>query len=127
MLKERHAYILGMPLNDASAEASPLVVWEGSHEMMRAAFAAHLKDVPPADWGEVDLTDVYQHTRRAVFETCRRVILPLKFGEAILVHRLALHGVAPWGDGAEAPEEGRMIAYFRPEFQGLGDDWLTAI
>jgi hypothetical protein len=44
----------------------------------------------------------------------------------MLIHRLALHGVAPWAEGAEAGPEGRMIAYFRPEFEGLGDDWLTA-
>ena len=30
-------------------------------------------------------------------------------------------------DGAEAPEDGRMIAYFRPEWPDLAaDDWLTA-
>jgi hypothetical protein len=52
--------------------------------------------------------------------------VPAQPGEAVLVHRLALHGVAPWQKGATAPPEGRMIAYFRPEFQGLGDDWLSA-
>ncbi|WP_113910486.1 hypothetical protein [Roseovarius dicentrarchi] len=126
MLKERHAYILGVPLSDASADASPLVVWDGSHEMMRAAFAAALKDIPPERWGEVDLTDVYTAARRDVFARCARVELPAKLGEATLLHRLALHGVAPWADGASAPDEGRMIAYFRPEFSGQGTDWLSA-
>ncbi len=126
MLKERHAYILGVPLTDASDDASPLVVWEGSHEVMRAAFAAALEGTPPAQWDEVDLTDIYTAARRDVFDRCARVELPAQVGEATLVHRLALHGVAPWADGADAPDEGRMIAYFRPEFSGLGTEWLSA-
>ncbi|HEY9037647.1 MAG TPA: hypothetical protein VIN05_01705 [Roseovarius sp.] len=126
MLKERHAYILGLPLADAAEGASPLVVWEGSHEVMRAAFAAALEGVPPEQWGEVDLTDIYTAARRDVFASCRRVELPARPGEATLVHRLAVHGVAPWTQGAEAPAEGRMIAYFRPEFPGKATDWLSA-
>ncbi len=126
MLKERHAYILGLPLTDASEGASPLVVWEGSHEVMRTAFAAALEGAPPERWGEVDLTGIYTAARRDVFASCRRVELPARPGEATLVHRLAVHGVAPWAEGAEAPEEGRMIAYFRPEFCGHGADWLSA-
>ena len=62
-----------------------------------------------------------------MFETCRRVTVPAQPGEAYLVHRLALHGVAPWEDGAEAPEEGRMIVYFRPEFPAGGRDWLERV
>ena len=126
ILKERHAYILGMPLTDSSADASPLVVWEGSHEIMRAAFDAALADVPHDRWGEVDLTEVYTNARRVVFDRCARVTLPAKVGEATLIHRLALHGVAPWSEEAEAPSEGRMIAYFRPEFLGGGAHWLLA-
>ncbi|SEL32572.1 hypothetical protein SAMN05421666_2153 [Roseovarius nanhaiticus] len=126
MLKERHAYILGLPLTEAGAGASPLTVWEGSHEIMRAAFAEALADTPSEKWGDVDLTEVYKAARRDVFDRCRRVPLAARPGEAILVHRLALHGVAPWEAGAEAPPEGRMIAYFRPEFRGSGDDWLCA-
>ncbi len=125
MLKERHAYILGLPLTQASAEASPLVVWEGSHEIMRAAFARALRDMPPQSWSEVDLTEIYTHTRAQVFENCRRVELPAKPGEATLLHRLAVHGVAPWGAAATAPPEGRMIAYFRPELPDHDDGWLT--
>ncbi|QIE44968.1 hypothetical protein G5B38_05190 [Pseudohalocynthiibacter aestuariivivens] len=125
MLKERHAYILGLPLTHASPDASPLVVWEGSHEIMRAAFARALRDTPPMQWGEVDLTEIYTYTRAQVFEICRRIELPAKPGEATLVHRLAVHGVARWAEGAAAPEEGRMIAYFRPELPDLDDGWLT--
>jgi hypothetical protein len=126
MLKERHAYILGLPLTAAGPRASPLVVWEGSHEIMRAAFAAAFKGIAPQDWGEVDLTDVYKSARQDAFDRCTRVELPAQPGEALLVHRLALHGVAPWHEGAEASEEGRMIAYFRPEFRGLRNDWVAA-
>ena len=106
MLKERHAYILGLPLTACSAEASPLTVWEGSHNVMRAAFEAALRGVPEPEWENVDLTELYQQTRREVFETCPRVLVPAQPGEAYLVHRLALHGVAPWGAGAEAPGGG---------------------
>ena len=126
MLQERHAYILGLPLTQADPGASPLSVWEGSHEIMRTAFAEAFGDTPPDAWGEVDLTEIYKAARRDVFARCARVTLPAQPGEAVLVHRLALHGVAPWQEGAEAPPEGRMIAYFRPEFSGLGAEWLTA-
>ena len=127
MLRERHAYILGVSLTDCTPEASPLVVWEGSHHIMRRAFERAFDGVAPQEWGEVDLTDTYQATRREVFETCPRVTLPVPLGGVSLVHRLALHGVAPWGQGAKAPPEGRMIAYFRPEFGDHSSaDWLLA-
>lgn len=126
MLKERHAYILGLPLTDCSAGASPLVVWEGSHHIMRAAFEGALGHLPEAEWAEVDLTDIYQAARRKVFDTCPRVTVPAVPGEAYLVHRHALHGVAPWAEGAEAPAEGRMIVYFRPELPEGSNDWLRA-
>ena len=126
MLKERHAYILGLPLNACSADASPLVVWEGSHQIMRAAFEAVLGHLPQSDWAEVDLTDIYQTARREVFDTCKRVTIPGRPGEAYLVHRHALHGVAPWPEDAKAPPEGRIIAYFRPELPTGSDAWLYA-
>jgi hypothetical protein len=125
-LKERHAYILGLPLTECGAGASPLSVWEGSHKIMREAFGKALEGVPPEAWDEVDLTELYKAARREVFDTCTRRLLPAKPGEAYVVHRLAVHGVAPWEDGAEAPEEGRMIVYFRPEWPDAGDQWLTA-
>ena len=52
------------------------------------------------------------------FESCERVVVHAEPGEAYIVHRLALHGVAPWVDGAEAGPDGRMIVYFRPEIGG---------
>jgi hypothetical protein len=39
------------------------------------------------------------------------------------VHRLCLHGVAPWAADATAPPEGRMIAYFRPMLRSVAA-WL---
>ncbi|MGQ3489149.1 hypothetical protein [Roseovarius pacificus] len=124
MLKERHAYILGLPLTTCDAGASPFVVWEGSHLIMRDMFMAALGQWPETEWAEVDLTEVYQAARREVFDKCKRVEIAAKPGEAYLVHRFALHGVAPWAESAQAPEEGRMIVYFRPEFIGGTRDWL---
>ena len=115
MLKEPHAYILGLPLNETSPEASPLVVWEGSHILMAKAFQAAFQRYDPKDWNNIDITDIYQSTRKKVFDTCKRVSVHARPGEAYVLHRLALHGVAPWVIGAVAPSEGRMIAYLRPE------------
>ncbi|MCU0817144.1 MAG: hypothetical protein MUF74_11950 [Cypionkella sp.] len=114
MIREPHAFILGLPLTEADAEASPLVVWEGSHEIMRAALAKALAPYPAQDWANVDVTEAYQAARRHVFETCPRLALPARPGEALLLHRLLVHGVAPWAEGATSAPEGRVVAYFRP-------------
>lgn len=123
MVKEPHAWILGLPLNDTTA--SPLTVWEGSHEILRDALRRALDPHAPESWGDIDITDAYQTARRQVFATCRRIELPVRPGEATLLHRLSLHGVAPWRPGDIAPPEGRMIAYFRPHLASVRD-WLTA-
>ena len=118
LLREPHAWILGLPLNRAAPEASPLVVWEGSHHVMGAAFRAAF-----ATGGSgVDLTDTYQAARREVFETGTRREIAMQPGEAVLLHRHLLHGVAPWN----APDkgEGRMIAYFRPEMANI-EGWFA--
>lgn len=122
MVKEPHAWILGLPLNDTTA--SPLTVWEGSHEILRAALLKALKPHPPATWGDIDIIDAYQAARRDIFATCRRIELPARPGEATLLHRLTLHGVAPWKPGDQAPPEGRMIAYLRPQYANV-QQWLT--
>lgn len=123
-LHEPHGFVLGLPLNRCDSGASPMVVWEGSHLRMQSAFRDALNDVPPHDWPHVDLTDIYQTTRRICFETCKRVVVTAKPGEAYIIHRLTLHGVAPWQQDASAPPEGRIIAYFRPELTELSD-WLA--
>ena len=125
MVKEPHAWILGLPLNTCGEGASPLTVWEGSHAVMRAALIAALGPHAPGHWGDIDITDAYVAARKQVFESCRRIEVPTVPGEAVLLHRLIIHGVAPWGDGAEAPVPGRMIAYFRPVFRAVSE-WLLA-
>jgi hypothetical protein len=123
-LREPHAFVLGIVLTEADPSASPLVVWEGSHEVMRAAFRAAFDGVAPDRWGEVDLTEAYHAARREVFETCQRVELPGAPGEAVLLHRLVLHGVAPWCEGAVAAPEGRIVAYFRPTMREDVPAWI---
>jgi hypothetical protein len=120
-LGEPHGFILGLPLTEAPADAAPLVVWEGSHEIIRRALRARLASIPPGRWADEDVTDAYVAARRECFEVCRRVPVHARPGEAYLIHRLALHGVAPWA----AEEEGeRTIAYFRPNpFAGAAPEW----
>jgi hypothetical protein len=119
MIKEPHAWILGLPLT--TSRQSPLVVWEGSHIIIRDALLAALAPHDPSTWGDVDITDAYHAARREIFATCARVELPAIPGQATLIHRLCLHGMAPWGQG----EGHRMIAYFRPML-GSVQEWLTA-
>jgi hypothetical protein len=123
-LREAHAFILGLPLTQADPGAAPLVVWPGSHHLIRRALAAVLLGHPPETWGEIDLTDAYHAARREVFATCPRVALPARPGEALLLHRHLLHGVARWSDGAGADRDGRMIAYLRPEVPVISD-WMA--
>ena len=120
MIKEPHGWILGIALTDCAA--SPLVVYEGSHLIMQAALQAALADHAPQDCGDVDVTDAYQAARAQVFATCRRVEVPIVVGQATLLHRLTVHGVAPWSAVADTPD-GRIIAYFRPQL-GAVHDWL---
>ncbi len=75
-LREYHAFILGIPLN--VADFSPVVVWEGSHEIMRRTFSAALDNLAPGKWGDVDLTDVYTAARRKVFQNCPMVAIRAK-------------------------------------------------
>lgn len=124
-LREHHGFVLGVPLVEADATASPVVVWEGSHEIMRECFRVAFAGLDPGAWGALDVTEPYHAARRRIFASCRRVEIPARPGEAYLIHRLALHGVAPWRDGAAAGPDGRMIAYFRPEVGGPAD-WVNA-
>ncbi|WP_171205008.1 hypothetical protein [Ruegeria sp. HKCCA0235A] len=123
---EPHAWILGIPLTEASPDASPMVLWEGSHHILGAAFRRALAGTPQERLHEVDITDIYQSARREVFETCPRIELPAKPGEAYVLHRHCLHGVAPWAETASAGPDGRMIAYFRPECSGGVAEWIES-
>lgn len=120
MIKEPHAWILGLPLTDNPA--APLVVWPGSAAILRTALLAVLSPHPPKIWSDIDVTDAYTAARRQVFATCPRVEMPVRRGQATLLHRLTLHGVAPWSGPETAP---RIIAYFRPQLAGV-QDWLAA-
>ena len=118
-LREPHAFILGLPLN--ISDAAPLVVWPGSQHIMGAALAKVIGDDDPT---KVDLTDAYQAARRVVFDHIEPVAIPAKPGQATLLHRHLLHGVDVWHPSATAPLEGRMIAYFRPEFSAA--EWIAS-
>lgn len=122
-LREPHAWILGVSLTQADADAAPLVVWKGSHLFIRDAFDLAFDGVEPRDWPQVDVTDIYHAARAQVFEVCKRVHVPMTVGQTVLLHRMAIHGVAPWADGATADPAGRAMAYFRPCFEDMGD-WL---
>ncbi|MDO9638793.1 MAG: hypothetical protein Q7J44_09640 [Pseudotabrizicola sp.] len=119
MIREPHRWILGLPLTDI--RASPLVVWEGSHKVMAAALHAALNPHPPERWADIDVTRAYQAARAQVFDTCRRVELPAGIGEATLLHRLTVHGVAPWHGAGQGD---RIIAYFRPMMATVVD-WIA--
>ncbi|SMX35381.1 hypothetical protein [Ruegeria arenilitoris] len=125
-IDEPHAWVLGIPLTQASADAAPLVVWDGSHKIMGAAFRAALAGVPRTRWAQTDITEAYQAARRKVFEACPRIEVSASPGETYVLHRHSLHGVAPWGVGATAGPDGRMIAYFRPELPGGVAEWVES-
>lgn len=119
MIREPHAWILGLPLTDTPA--GPLVVWDGSHRIMASALRAALAPHARQDWADVDVTEAYTAARARVFDTCRRVELPARPGQATLLHRLIVHGVAPWDMGVTGPD--RVIAYFRPLLPSVAD-WI---
>ncbi|WP_439140458.1 hypothetical protein [Roseicyclus sp.] len=123
-LREPHGYILGVALTGAGAGAAPLVVYAGSHHVMRAAFTAAFLGHGPASWGDLDVTEVYQEARRQCFARCQRVEVVLEAGQSVLVHRMALHGIAPWAENAQAGPDGRIMAYLRPVLPDIGN-WLA--
>ncbi len=122
-LRTHHRFIFGIPLVDIDPKGAPLVVWEGSHEIIRAMFSERLRDISPDQWQNVDITDIYHAARNRIFDCCHRVEIVAQPGQAYLVHRLALHGTAPWNRAADSGPEGRMICYFRPDKSSFAD-WL---
>jgi len=121
-LLEYQGFLLGIPITRADSKAAPLVVWEGSHHIMAQMLRRELAAIEPSDWPEIDLTQPYQAARRRVFETCKRRVIHADPGQAYLLHRMALHGISNWQNGAKAAPEGRAILYFRPEVSR--DGWL---
>jgi hypothetical protein len=125
MMKEPHAWILGLPLTDCGAGASPLVVWDGSAPIIHAALARAYAGHPAETWGDIDVTEAYQAARRQVFADCARHELYVRPGEATLLHPMTIHGVAPWGARAAANDvDDRIIAYFRPYCASVAD-WMA--
>jgi len=116
-LREPHGFILGLPLNDT--KGSPLIVWPGSHVIMRAAFEEVFSGIDPDAWRDLDVTDAYQAARREVFDRCTPEPVVMEPGQAVLLDRHLIHGVAPW----EGAGEKRIVAYFRPEVSDVRD-WL---
>ena len=123
-MEEFHGFILGIPLNETPAQAAPFVIWQGSHLIFRDMLAKAYAGVAPEDWHLIDITEIYQETRAQIFKTCKRVEIHAKPGEAYIAHRFALHGMAAWDEGLDGPDDGRMIAYFRPFWQGDRREWL---
>ena len=115
---EFHAYVLGIGLGGCTA--APTMYWPGSHHILGYAMREAIGDGDPQDF---DVTEAYHAARKEVFAKIAPVALPCAFGASFLLHRFTLHGTAPWGD-APSVEEGRMIAFFRPEFTDT-TDWLT--
>ena len=124
-IHEPHQYVLGLPTVGSNVQASPMVVWEGSHHIIRAAFKSVLDDIPVAEWNSIDLTEIYHEARRKCFDQCRQISILAKPGECYLLHRLALHGIAPWPETVTPVDHGRMVVYFRPEGDGNLIRWLN--
>jgi hypothetical protein len=91
--------------------------------MIRAVFAQAFDGVPEAEWHEIDMTDIYKASARGLRDLpeARGTAAP---GQCVLVHRHAIHGVAPVGRGRRAAPDGRAIVYFRPGIARF-EDWLT--
>ena len=124
-LKEQHAFIMGIPVTISSKKASPLVVWEGSHKIVKYYFEKEFFDIDPKDWKNIDITKSYHKAREVIFESCKRVEIHAVPGESYIIHRMALHGVAPWDGRANSGKEGRVIIYFRPEADLGTSGWLN--
>lgn len=115
LLREPHAFILGIPLVSVPSGASETVVWEGSQHIIRTALLERLGGQSVADWPDCDVLDVYRAARRTCFDTCPRRKITCAPGEVFLIHRLALHGISPWHAEENVGKDGRMIVFFRPE------------
>ena len=80
---------------------------------MRDALRDIIGDKDPKS---VDLTEGYKTARASVFAQIDPIEVTVVNGQSVLLHRHMLHGVAPWKATDSAPDEGRMVAYFRPEY-----------
>lgn len=118
--REFHAYILSIPLNNIAA--SPTVVWPGSQRIMQDALRDFIGSRNPE---EVDITEIYQAVRKRIFVEIDPIPLLLERGQSALLHPFILHGTKSWETMGDSAQEGRMIAFFRPECRGGAAEWLT--
>lgn len=119
--KEPHGIILGIALDSSAGGRAPLVVWEGSHHRLHDLIADVWEAVGAAgvdQMSDIDLTEKYAEVRKSCFEDLARVEIPLAPGEAVVLHRALLHGVAPWTSQSKTP---RRAVYFRPELPSVSD------
>ncbi len=123
-LREFHDYIFAIPMVDVDHLASPFVVWSGSHSIVRRRLLDALSGYRAAQWSQVPIKQVYQALRKEIFDSCERVEVHLKVGQALVAHRLLLHGTSPWRKNAMASEDGRMMCFFRPATLGI-EQWLS--
>ncbi len=124
-LREHHGFILGIPMVEFDEQTSPLVVWEGSQELIRSMLIERFKGLNSDKWGDEDITEAYHAARQQIFKQCQRRKIVARPGESYLLHRMSLHGISPWLEGATAGEDGRMICYFRPDIGGA-EAWLNS-
>ena len=119
-IKEFHTFIYGISISEFDELAAPLIAWEGSHHIFRSALEQVLKHLEPTSWPDLDITMCYNEVRKHIFKKCKPRVIWVPIGGSFIIHRLCLHGVAPWGDGAFSEPSGRMIAYFRPNLIDSG-------
>ncbi len=124
-LRGHHQFILGIPLTPVDEGSSPLVVWEGSHHLVRQTLRQCYDDLPGSAWGNVDVTEVYWQLRDRIFAECEPVAVVAEPGQSYVIHRLALHGIAPWRGPATESSDARVVCYFRPETTSP-QAWLRA-
>ena len=76
-------------------------------------------------WDNLDITEIYQEARKQVLSKCKKKIIHVPLGGSYILHRLAVHGIMPWGKKGESENDGRMVAYFRPVLKN-SKFWLNA-
>lgn len=124
--REYHTFILGIPLVNFNEFAAPVVVWEGSHRIVRSFLSQTLLKTPIKVWKDQDITELYHNARRQVFLKCKRKTIIVPLGGSYILHRLTLHGIMPWGQFGKAEDDCRMIAYFRP-ILNKPEYWLNRV
>ena len=83
---------------------------------MHDCLSKQLIELDTGLWKSEDITGIYNEAIREIFLKCKQQIVTAPVGGSYLIHRLALHGVMPWAENGKSGYGGRMIAYFRPQF-----------